>query len=273
MKNMNLFKGRSEAPKGRGSSGSVQGVQQKWYDPGQRIYFKLDSPGRFEGLVEYLLSCILDVMSIDNTPVSCVRYQLRDLNGTTVTTSESFLRKGERELSLSALIDLDEGLSGIDASSSIPVDTKIVSIVDAIAQHYNLLELRKFYGALTTLDYVFWNEDRHWSNCSIIQCTHGYRVAPIFDNGNALQVSIKNTLYDRKTYEPRPYNADQLFAVPLLLQSSRVIIRSSGLHYSGIATYLTRFYPKDIVSRYLDIVRGLLCSVKSSLLSGFVEVC
>lgn len=272
MKEMNLFGTSSTRPKGRGSSGSIHGVQQKWYDPVQRVYYKLDAPGRYQGLVEYLMSQLLDVITVDGSPVPHVAYWLEDVNGATVTASKSFLDKGERELSLATLIELDAIMKSVDADSAIPVDTKLATIINSIARCYLLPELPKMYGVTMLLDYLFWNEDRHWSNFSIIQGFDCCRITPLFDNGEALQVSVLNTTYSRERFEPRPYNADQLLALRLLLGNTMLTVNRSVLDVNSIVEYLQEYYPHGVVSRYLEVAMGLLVSITNSQFAQFVEV-
>lgn len=272
MREMNLFGASPSEPKGRGSSGSVHGVQQKWYDPKQRVYYKLDALGRFQGLVEYIMSRLLDVVIVEGSPIPHVTYWLEDVNGATVTASKSFLSKGERELALSTLIELDAALKVLDTDSTVTVDEKLIATINSIAQYYLLPELPKMYAITMLLDYIFWNEDRHWSNFSIIQGPDYCRIAPIFDNGEALQVSVLNTTYNRDRFEPRPYNADQLSALPTLLGDTTLIVYKSALDINLITVYLQRYYPREVVSRYIEIAMGLLTSVSNSQFARFVEV-
>lgn len=270
--NLNLRHTARHSPLGRGSSSSPKGMQQKWYDQATRTYYKLDSNGNHEGLVECIASELLANTTLEGTLISFVKYRLENLNGATVTVSDSFLERGERELSLRVLIDNDETLTRIDADVSIPVDTKILQIIRHVSEEFNLLELPKVYGTALLFDCLLLNEDRHWGNTSIVRGIEGYRVAPIFDVGNALRCQVGNCQHARDIYEPRPYNADQLYAISGLMGSSKVRVHYSAMDTTALSEYLYRFYPKIVVDGRLEVAKGLLDSWHNSPWSEFLEV-
>ena len=55
---------------------SLHGNQEKGYDALSRLYYKFDSPGRQEALVEHIVSAALDHITLDGNVLPHVRYYL-----------------------------------------------------------------------------------------------------------------------------------------------------------------------------------------------------
>jgi hypothetical protein len=47
------------------------------------------------------------------------------------------------------------------------------------------LDIRPYLDVVISLDFLTRNGDRHYNNLAVIKKEHGYRTAPIFDNGDA----------------------------------------------------------------------------------------
>lgn len=274
-KQLNLFgHGQSRQPEGRGTSDSVEGLQQKWYDISSRRYYKLDSAQGYEGLVEVLMSRILQYSYLDDRPLPYVQYSLDCVEGVMASVSPSFLQRGEHEVALSAWIESSCTLLEIDCSSSLPPDEKVERIVKTISEKASLPGLCRLYGATMLFDALFLNEDRHWSNFSVIAMRDGtYKYAPIFDNGRALKsFRVDDPYLSYLRYEPRPYNADQLECCPRLLGGSRLVIYSSRIDWPAIQKGLLEYYPAIIVDDYLARAQTALRSTEQHPLFNAVEV-
>lgn len=262
----------TKAPSGRGSSSSVHGVQQKWFDINHRCHCKLDSIGYHEGLVECIISNVLNHVTLNGEAFPYVEYWLEDLNGSTVTVSKSFLEKGERELSLESIIKFNNELAVLNEDSSIPVDIRLATIIQDIATQFQLTQLPMQYGATMLLDQLFLNEDRHWGNSAIIRSTDGYRIAPMYDNGRALRVSFDKLDNVWSFFEPNPYNGDQLDAIPKLLGCCRVNLNRSRIDMDMLRLSLYPFYAEAIVDGYLMVLDRLLSSCEYMRFAEYLEV-
>ncbi len=60
-----------------------------------------------------------------------------------------------------------------------------IQFVKEAVQCYTGLDVSEYVDTIIALDFLIRNGDRHLNNMAIIRTASGYRVAPIFDNGDA----------------------------------------------------------------------------------------
>lgn len=161
---------------GRDSNGS----QEKYLYNGK--WFKVNSTGN-EALAEKLVSDILECVC--EKPYF-VRYEMCTVNGKLACVSDNFLSDGEQFISFQKLY--------YSKKHSILSDD-IMAFDDVKARRHFLLEtlnaitgidLGVYVDYTLCLDALTLNPDRHFFNMGVIKTQNGFRVAPIFDNGQAL---------------------------------------------------------------------------------------
>lgn len=159
----------------RDSSGS----QEKYYKDG--YWYKVDTIGN-ESISEVILTKLLTASNVSNF----VHYELCKINGKSGCRCESFLGDCEQFLSLDKLFRVVEhkDLSNVIFSFSNVVDrfNFLVNFVESFVG----LDITDYLSTNIALDMLCVNPDRHFKNLGIIRCNEGYRIAPIFDNGQSL---------------------------------------------------------------------------------------
>lgn len=233
---------------------SLHGNQEKGYDALSRLYYKFDSPGRQEALVEHIVSAALDHITLDGNVLPHVRYAVDDRDGRIVSICKNFL--GPRE------IELPFSLVPYNISDNL---TSMFNFIESVETLFGLKDISLWLGCVFTIDCLFYNEDRHLNNLSLIQGVDGsVRYAPIFDNGAALGFHQQELPYS--IFEPNPFCMEQLYAVPALLEGKYLSFDYTGFkrHYEPPTQYV-----RLISDSYL---RRLEACVKGFPIPGVLEV-
>lgn len=172
-------------------SGSGIGAQKKYYEKG--FWYKQNTVG-YEGNSEYLASVVLSCSNITDF----VSYEKCKINGKDGCVSENFLLPSESYISLQRLYDI---YHGGQLSEYIPILDSVkdrISFVKEFVFEKTGLDIGKYLGKMLTFDMLILNTDRHFNNFGIIVDTSKsqYKMAPVFDNGNALLSNIVDFPFD-----------------------------------------------------------------------------
>ena len=179
---------------------SSKGNQLKWQSQ-NGIWYKADYTG-YEGLVEYLISCLLGYSSLKkNEYVSYqtekIHYKYKDYLG---CKSENFLPDGWKIITLERLFETMKGESLTKSVYHMPdVRERIRYMVEQTEQLTGLREFGVYISKLMTIDALFLNEDRHTHNIAVLldDCDQ-FHYCPIFDNGASL---LSDTIQDYQMEE------------------------------------------------------------------------
>ncbi len=166
---------------------SSKGNQLKWEKNG--IWYKADYTG-YEGLAEYVVSCLLDKSSLDSSEFVTYKQEQIKYNSQIFmgVSCRNFLREGEQLVTLERLMLNSYGVGLNNMIYSIPDHEERLKLIVARTQEVTGLDDFGVYMAkLLTLDAFCLNEDRHTHNIAVIIKSNGqYRYCPIFDQGAGL---------------------------------------------------------------------------------------
>ena len=171
---------------------SSKGNQLKWQSQ-NGIWCKADYTG-YEGLVEYLVSCLLGYSSLKRNEyvfyqTEKIHYKYKDYLG---CKSENFLPDGWKIITLERLFETMKGESLAKSVYHMPdVRERIRYMVEQLT---GLREFGVYISKLMTIDALFLNEDRHTHNIAVLldDCDQ-FHYCPIFDNGASL---LSDTIQD-----------------------------------------------------------------------------
>lgn len=174
---------------------SSKGNQLKWQSQ-NGIWYKADYTG-YEGLVEYLVSCLLGYSSLKRNEyvfyqTEKIHYKYKDYLG---CKSENFLPDGWKIITLERLFETMKGESLTKSVYHMPdVRERIRYMVEQTEQLTGLREFGVYISKLMTIDALFLNEDRHTHNIAVLldDCDQ-FHYCPIFDNGASL---LSDTIQD-----------------------------------------------------------------------------
>ena len=174
---------------------SSKGNQLKWQSQ-NGIWCKADYTG-YEGLVEYLVSCLLGYSSLKRNEyvfyqTEKIHYKYKDYLG---CKSENFLPDGWKIITLERLFETMKGESLAKSVYHMPdVRERIRYMVEQTEQLTGLREFGVYISKLMTIDALFLNEDRHTHNIAVLMNGAGmFKYCPIFDNGGGL---LSDTILD-----------------------------------------------------------------------------
>lgn len=169
------------------SSSITRGTQPK-YKKGDYFY-KRNKFGN-EGFTEYLVSRLLKHSSLPH--YAFVDYEYCKINGVLGCRSKNFLSTENEELitinaiyqRLTGDTDLSNTLSALNNLSDRL--NYVCDLVEKVGMYRPIF--REYLNLLCQLDMLIGNTDRHWHNVCLIynKVLNRWRVAPIFDNGLAL---------------------------------------------------------------------------------------
>ena len=177
-------------------SGSSKGTQQKYFFDNK--WYKQNRIG-YEDLAEVLSTRVLMCSNIEHY----VPYKKCIINGKKGCLSENFLKRNETYSSLQRLYDIYYDRELTDVVQGIGnIEDKIQYVLEFV-QKITKLDIKEELGKLLTFDMLILNTDRHFNNIGLIidKVTRKYRVAPVFDNGNALLSNLGEFPYDRSIEE------------------------------------------------------------------------
>ncbi len=167
----------------------TKGTQEKYYSDG--YFYKIDTTFN-EGLTEYLVTLLLKHTTLNSN--SYMEYELCLINNKFGCRSKSFLKDVDEEFvtinslytkatGYTNLADYLMGLSTAEARLKYLLD--LITIFNISKQ-----EFRYYLNTLLQLDMLILNTDRHVHNYGVIynRSTRKYRIPPIFDNGQSLNI-------------------------------------------------------------------------------------
>ena len=241
---------------------SSKGDQPKWLIKNQ--YYKADHMG-YESLSEYLVSELIKNSNITNfveyTPVT-IKYNGKELIG---CESKNFLKKGEE---LFTFERLHRAYTGKELYKTVwqmnDVKNRIVYTIDFIEKVTDLKNVGEYLTAISEIDMLFLNEDRHFNNLSVIRNQKNeFRLSPIFDNGlsflsdTRIDYPLGIDIYQAiSKIKAKPFSTDFDTQTDILeqLYGTQLTICTDKNHIRNLINDLTEFYPADIISRVTTIV-------------------
>lgn len=186
-----------------------KGNQTKWYLDG--FYIKEDSLG-YESIAEATVSELLHyVRGIDfvDYNLCTIVYGGEKHYG---CYSRDFLKSGENVRTFYKLLEM-YGFRWSDVKHCTGTD-RYNYICDKL-NSITGLDIQGYLTRVLALDYIVHNEDRHFNNLAVIECSDGtYREAPIFDNGLSLLSDIRDyPMYDSvskclRKVKAKPFNVN-----------------------------------------------------------------
>ena len=159
------------------SSGS-KGSQLKYKHDNK--WFKVNTTG-YEADAEVLTCCILKASNCSNY----VQYHKCTVNDRVGCYSENFLKNDEQLITFENLYYVNVGESLTEKIAHLDGVAARIQFVKESVQCYTGLDVSEYVDTIIALDFLIRNGDRHLNNMAIIRTASGYRVAPIFDNGDA----------------------------------------------------------------------------------------
>lgn len=177
-------------------SGSSKGTQTKYYDNG--YWYKTNSVGS-EGTAEHLASLVLSCSNIDGY----VTYEKCTINDKPGCRSANFLKPGETYVSIQRLYDLYVGGQLTDFIYTLSEVEERIRFIVGFVKEITGLDMYDYLAKMMSLDALILNTDRHFHNIGVISNadTNLYRLAPVFDNGNALLSNFTEFPFDVPTDE------------------------------------------------------------------------
>lgn len=170
---------------------SSKGVQKKYLKDGW--YYKVDVEG-FEGVREWLVSQILECSSLP--PGSYVPYEVCSINGKQGCRSYNFLDANESFVSMGRLYTMITGKKSLADYLATLADAKerLDYVLGLVSGLVDTEQFKEYLCRMLQLDMLIENTDRHEFNYGLVATDSGYRVAPIFDNGDCLKDGSPCTL-------------------------------------------------------------------------------
>lgn len=183
---------------------SSKGNQEKWYDPEENCWYKLDQFG-YEALAETVISRFLEQSNVESgLSFSFVRYEMEYLQvhgrERVGCSSKNFLRHGQSLVTVNRLlsnylgIPLREKLMRLSGNKK-----RIAYLAEATAELTGLEQFPQYLTLLFEVDALFCNDDRHLNNIAVIEEDGRYDFCPVFDNGAGL---LSNTQVFRMDIAP-----------------------------------------------------------------------
>ena len=232
---------------------SSKGNQEKWYDQGSDLWYKLDQFG-YEALAETAVSALLEQSNIeDDTPFTFVRYRMERLQvhgrERTGCSSKNFLRPGQAIITINRLLTSHLGIPLREKLARLPSDKKRVAYLAEATADFTGLELfPQYLTLLFEVDALFCNDDRHLNNIAVIEQGGKYDYCPIFDNGAGL---LSNTQMSQMDIAP-PALISALQARPCNTTFTRQMNTARSLYGAQLA--MPRLHVEEIRTVLLPIL-------------------
>lgn len=184
-----------------GNISSPSGMQAKWYDEKEDIWYKLDRNGSYDGLAECLVSDLLDHTDIQHAKYSMTWMKTAHGELQTGCESKNFLKLGEELITWNELVQ-NPGELYHDKSMKQQFD----ALLQTVTNHFNMNDeqvrnVRSYMLKTLALDYITLNTDRHLGNLAFVikvDAKSGIeyvKPAPLFDHGGALGVNWNAHMY------------------------------------------------------------------------------
>lgn len=232
---------------------SSKGNQEKWYDPEENCWYKLDQFG-YEALTETVVSALLELSGIEkDTPFTFVRYHMERLQvhgrERTGCSSKNFLQPGQALITVNRLLFNHLGRPLREKLTRLSSDKKrIAYLAEATAEVADLELFPQYLTLLFEVDALFCNDDRHLNNIAVIEQGGKYDYCPIFDNGAGL---LSNTQLSPMDILP-PALISVLQARPFNTTFTRQMNTAKGLYGAQLSM------PKLSASKIREVLRPIL---------------
>lgn len=167
-----------------------KGTQPKYKQMG--YWYKINSTGA-EGYAEEVCSLILSHAKLPEG-VNYVSYERCKIDNRYGCRSANFLNDGETYISFATLYKNVTNKELSEEVFKLPTISERFSFVTNFIKDVTGIDASNYLKAVTTLDALTLNPDRHFGNLGLIRCSNGdFRIAPIFDNGQALGCNYQIT--------------------------------------------------------------------------------
>lgn len=232
---------------------SSKGNQEKWYDPVENCWYKLDQFG-YEALTETVVSALLERSDFEkDTPFTFVRYHMERLQvhgrERTGCSSKNFLQPGQALITVNRLLSNHLGRPLREKLTRLSSDKKrIAYLAEATAEVADLELFPQYLTLLFEVDALFCNDDRHLNNIAVIEQGGKYDYCPIFDNGAGL---LSNTQVSPMDILP-PALISALQARPFNTTFTRQMNTAKGLYGAQLSM------PKLSTSEIREVLRPIL---------------
>lgn len=232
---------------------SSKGNQEKWYDPVENCWYKLDQFG-YEALTETVVSTLLERSDFEkDTPFTFVRYHMERLQvhgrERTGCSSKNFLQPGQALITVNRLLSNHLGRPLREKLTRLSSDKKrIAYLAEATAEVTDLELFPQYLALLFEIDALFCNDDRHLNNIAVIEQGGKYDYCPIFDNGAGL---LSNTQLSPMDILPSAL-ISVLQARPFNTTFTRQMNTAKGLYGAQLSM------PKLSASKIREVLRPIL---------------
>lgn len=232
---------------------SSKGNQEKWYDPEENCWYKLDQFG-YEALTETVVSALLELSGIEkDTPFTFVRYHMERLHvhgrERTGCSSKNFLQPGQALITVNRLLSNHLGRPLREKLTRLSSDKKrIAYLAEATAEVADLELFPQYLTLLFEVDALFCNDDRHLNNIAVLEQNGQYDYCPIFDNGAGLLSNVQLSPMDIVP----PALISTLRARPFNTTFTRQMNTAKGLYGAQLSM------PKLSASKIREVLRPIL---------------
>ena len=231
-------------------------MQPKDYRKNDSTYIKYDRKGSIAGLVEVVISKLLDFVRVGGNPFSHVDYWLEQESLEVGCCSKDFCGQGLTQLSLFKLLNASTGLPYKDLSDTLNTLSRVAGN-----------DARQHFLVVLALDYLLFNDDRHYNNYVLCVDTTGNIIhSPAFDFGEAL-FSASSSLRThpikelRQYYQdPKPFGREQYNSLSIFWQGPPVVLNYRDFRASVDWWELCAFYPERTVMSVHDLLNRVINS-------------
>lgn len=249
---------------------SSKGNQQKWVS--SDIWYKRDQFG-YEALTECVAA---NILSKSKLPFNFVSYSIArvDMQGIPCICSKSanFLKQGEVLVTVAKL--LQTYYSNISDLFKGNNKQKLQTLIERVIEITGLSAFGEYLTALSELDSLILNDDRHLNNIAVIKRGTSYDYCPIFDNGAGLLSNFQlpmdvepKALVKTQLFCAKPFNMSFTHQRNMLQEMYGPQIYFSKFTKEGIQAILTDlllYYPKQLQPIIQDrIIEVLLTRQKT----------
>ncbi len=174
------------------SATTTKGTQLKYKK--NDYFYKIDKSGR-EGLVEYLVTVLLECSTLKEEDY--VHYEQCYINGKAGCRSHNFLKKNEEFVTIQSLFTKLTGKQNFAdyLMTKRNAEERLNCILELVDKYgISVFMFREYLNVLVQIDLLIANTDRHVHNYGVLLTENGgFRKAPIFDNGRALNTEKSDT--------------------------------------------------------------------------------
>lgn len=236
-----------------------KGNQIKWRK--DNLWIKLDDMG-YEGLAEYMSSCILSNSNIERYVTYKLCHIIEDTRYKGVgCVSESFLTNDSKFISIREIFDLLKIDIGYKIATN-PTRTSIIYVCKQIKNLTGEIGFEKWLTKLLEFDSFILNEDRHFNNLGVLKTNNEYELMPVFDNGGSLlsdyrdayplNIDIRELMTEVKS---KPFSLDFYTQI---YESTKLYDKQFKCNMINLIEFYNNaklYYPMIIVNRIMEVYR------------------